>query len=396
MSTTDTRPWIPRAHQKTHLVLSVLALAAFSLVTTEFSILGLLPYLSKDLNLSVAAAGQLVSLYALTVTVTGPFLTAWLSGVNRKYLFISIVIIFAFSNALSALSHSFWVLALARILSAAVLPVFWGTASESAGQLMGPGKVGKAVSTVYLGITAGFVFGIPISTLAANAFGWRASFWLLSALCAAVAGLLAFLTPALPPAPKRQTGHRQTAILKDARFIFHVVLSTLVFTSMFGAYTYLAETLERILGVPSGQVAWWLMGFGAVGMVGNYIGGHLADRSSLGATMVLLAALSASMALVVPAAANTPALIVALAVWGMTFTALFPVCQVRVMRAGAKAQAFAGTMNISAANGGIALGAALGGLTIETVGLARLEIVSSALAVLALVLGFALRAQRRT
>ncbi|WP_233888003.1 MFS transporter [Paraburkholderia flagellata] len=376
------------------LSIALMAVAAFTLVSTEFSTLGLLPSLARELHISISAAGQLVSLYALTVTVCGPFLTAWLSHVNRKKLFIAITIVFAISNAFSALADSFWLLAFARFISAAVLPVFWGTASESAGQLVGPQKAGKAVATVYIGITAGFVFGIPLSTFTANHFGWRGSFWGLAALSLAVALLMAVLMPALPASPRREAGTRQTAILKDGRFLLHVVLSTLVFTAMFTAYTYLAETLERVVGIPSQQLGWWLMGFGAVGMVGNYIGGHLADRSAIGATIVLLFALAIAMAVVVPTVSIRPALVTALAVWGICFTALFPVSQVRVMQAGKSAQALAGTMNISAANGGIALGAAIGGLVVQTLGLTSLEYVASALAVLSLALGVVLLKMR--
>ncbi|MFJ2982525.1 MULTISPECIES: MFS transporter [unclassified Pseudomonas] len=372
----------------------LLTLAAFAVLTTEFIILGILPGLARDLGISIPKAGQLVSVFAFTVMLLGPFLTAAIAHWDRRKLFLGILIIFALSNALSAVATDFWTMAFSRILAAAALPVFWGTASESAAQLAGKGKEGKAVAQVYLGITAAFVFGIPLGTLAANALGWRGTFWLISGLCLAIAVLMWALLPQLPKAPQRPAGERQTIILKDPKFVVHVLLSVVVFTAMFSAYTYLADILERLAQVPGPQVGWWLMGFGAVGMIGNAVGGRLVDRSPLGATILLLTVLGAGMAAAAPAVNTLWLLIVALAAWGIAYTALFPVCQVRVMIAGSRAQALAGTLNVSAANGGIGLGAAIGGATIEHLGLPALGWVGAAIAMLAVGLAAVLLARK--
>ncbi|MGE8390203.1 MAG: MFS transporter [Pseudomonas sp.] len=372
----------------------ILTLAAFAVLTTEFIILGILPGLARDLGITVAQAGQLVTVFAFTVMLVGPFLTAAISHWDRKKVFLGVLLIFAASNALSAVATDFWTMAVSRILAAATLPVFWGTASESAGQLAGKGNEGKAVARVYLGITAAFVFGIPSGTLAADALGWRGTFWLISGVCLVIALLMWMRLPTLPQAPKRAVGERQTVILKDPKFLLHIALSVVVFTAMFSAYTYLADILERLAHVPSAQVGWWLMGFGAVGMIGNAIGGRLVDRSPLGATILLLIVLGAGMAAAAPAVDTLWLLIVALAAWGIAYTALFPVCQVRVMIAGSKAQALAGTLNVSAANGGIGLGAMIGGATIQQLGLAALGWVGALIAALAV--GLALLLMART
>jgi len=372
----------------------ILTLAAFAVLTTEFIILGILPGLARDLGITVAQAGQLVTVFAFTVMLVGPFLTAAISHWDRKKVFLGVLLIFAASNALSAVATDFWTMAISRILAAATLPVFWGTASESAGQLAGKGNEGKAVARVYLGITAAFVFGIPSGTLAADALGWRGTFWLISGVCLVIALLMWVRLPTLPEAPKRAVGERQTVILKDPKFLLHIALSVVVFTAMFSAYTYLADILERLAHVPSAQVGWWLMGFGAVGMIGNAIGGRLVDRSPLGATILLLIVLGAGMAAAAPAVDTLWLLIVALAAWGIAYTALFPVCQVRVMIAGSKAQALAGTLNVSAANGGIGLGAMIGGVTIQQLGLAALGWVGALIAALAV--GLALLLMART
>lgn len=375
---------------QTGLQITIMAIAAFVIVTTEFLIIGLLPALAKDLGISITLAGQLVTLFAFTVMLFGPVLTARLAHIDRRQLFTFILLVFAASNILAALAPTIWVLALARFIPALLLPVFWGTASETAGQLAGPAHAGKAVANVYMGISAALVFGIPLGTLAADTVGWRGSFWILAALCLLIGLLIRVFMPALPSAPQRHAADKQTGIFKDPRFLAHVALSTLAFTAMFTAYTYLADMLQRLAGIAPAQVGWWLMGFGAVGMLGNHFGGRMVDRNPLGSTVLFLVLLAIGMLAATPLASQHGWLIVALIVWGIAYTALFPICQVRVMRAGAKAQALAATMNISAANAGIGLGAILGGLSIRHFGLESLGMISSGIAGVAIVIALLL------
>jgi MFS transporter, DHA1 family, inner membrane transport protein len=157
-------------------------------------------------------------------------------------------------------------------------------------------------------------------------------------------------------------------IMKDPVFLANLALSVLVFTAMFTAYTYLADTWENAAGVPKAQVGWWLMGFGAVGLVGNLLGGRWVDKHPLGVTALFSALLALGMAACMAMVTQRLWLCITLALWGVANTALYPVCQVRVMKAAAHAKALAGTLNVSAANAGIGLGAIVGGLAIAARG----------------------------
>ncbi|QQN72365.1 MFS transporter [Comamonas testosteroni] len=341
----------------------ILAIAAFVIVTTEFLMVGLLPALARDLSISIATAGQLVTLFAIVVMFFGPPLTAWLAHVERKRLFMAILALFAVSNAVAALAPNFWVLAVARIIPALALPVFWGTASETAAQLAGVERAGKAVSTVYLGISAAMLLGIPLGTVAGDAMGWRGAFWVLAIMSLLIAVLLHCFMPAMV-AGQRVGLAQQVRILRDPAFVANVLLSVAVFTAMFTGYTYLAELLEKVAHVPSVHVGWWLMGFGAVGLLGNRLGGIWVDRKPLATTALFSVVLAIGMLATVLMAAQPAGLALALGVWGIANTALYPICQIRVMKSAPHAQALAGTINVSAANGGIALGALLGGASI--------------------------------
>ncbi|MDP9520499.1 MFS transporter [Pseudomonas putida] len=362
---------------------AILAFSAFLIVTTEFLIVGLLPALSQDLGVSISMAGQLVTLFAFTVMLAGPFLTAALAHLDRKRLFITILLVFAAANALAAASTSFWVLAIARVVPALALPVFWGTASETAGQLAGPDKAGQAISKVYLGISAAMLLGIPLGTVASNAVGWRGAFWVLAALSLLMALAMWVWMPQVARAAKVDF-MQQARIFKERYFLANVLLSVVVFTAMFTGYSYLAELLQRVAGVPPAHTGWWLMGFGAVGLLGNWMGGRAVDRSPLRATALFLVLLAIGMAAIVPLAHAGLAVCLALAVWGVANTALYPVSQVRVMGSVTHAQALAGSTNVSAANAGIGLGAVLGGLTIPGLGIEYLGYVAAGVALVAL------------
>jgi DHA1 family inner membrane transport protein len=382
---TATRPAQSATQPGAAISILILAIAAFVIVTTEYLIVGLLPALSRDMGISISAAGQLVTLFAFTVMLFGPPLTAWLSHFDRKKLFVAILVVFALSNALAALAPNIWVLALARFIPALALPVFWGTASETAGQLAGPAKAGQAVSRVYLGISAALLFGIPLGTVAANSIGWRNSFWMLAGLSLLMAAALWMLMPAVARSP-RMDFKRQARLFREPYFLANVAMSIVVFTAMFTAYTYLADILERLAGIAPARVGWWLMGFGAIGLLGNWMGGKAVDRAPVKATAAFAGLLGIGMALSVPALQSLPLFCAVLALWGIAYTALFPICQVRVMKSATHSQALAGTTNVSAANAGIGIGAMLGGAVIPTLGLDKIGYISAAIALLAVLM----------
>ncbi|MCA1324210.1 MFS transporter [Herbaspirillum sp. alder98] len=374
------------AHRGRSAAIPVLAVAAFIIVTTEFLIVGLLPAIARDLSISVARAGQLVTFFAVVVMLFGPFLTAWLANFNRKRLFISVLVLFAFSNGLAAIASNYWILAIARLLPALALPVFWGTASETAAQIAGPDKGGRAVSTVYLGISAAMLFGIPLGTLASDVIGWRGAFGILAVLSLMIALLTYWTMP-----PTRAMAHvrmaDQAKILKSPVFVINVALSVLVFTAMFTGYTYLAEMLEQSAGIAPAMVGWWLMGFGAVGLFGNWLGGLWVDKKPLATTVAFCLVLAIGMAASTLLVGDHVLFAGALAVWGIANTALYPICQIRVMKAASEAQALAGTLNVSAANGGIALGAAVGGFSLASLGAHNVGYVAASVALIAALAG---------
>ena len=377
------------------LPILLLSAAGFTILTTEFLIVGLLPGLARDLNVTVSQAGLLVSLFAFTVAATGPLLTALMANIERKRLFISVLVLFGLSNAVAAAAPNIWVMAVARFVPALALPVFWSLASATAVELVGPARAGRAISTVAFGIVAATVFGIPIGVLISDAFGWRAAFAVLSVVAFAKALLLLFTFPSTRVRADRVRLVTQLRILRNPMVVGHVLLSLLVFTGMFTAYTYLADMLERLAGFNGQIVGWTMMAFGAVGLIGNTLGGRLVDRSPLGATALFSSLMAAGLAALAPVMASHGLLAVALGVWGIAQAALFIVCHVRLMKSAPEAPAFAASLNISGANIGIGLGAVVGGGVIDRYGLASLGWAAAAIVAVSVGLAFLLMAASR-
>ena len=256
----------PDSHEGSLLPIFLLATAGFTVLTTEFVIVALLPPMAKDLRVSVSQAGLLVTLFALTVGVVGPLLTARLAHYERKTLFVFTLLLFAFSNALAALAPNIAVMTVARFFPALMLPVFWGLASETGARIMGPQHTGKAISLVNFGIVAATIFGIPIGTLISDRFGWRTAFAVIAVLALMKALLLFVFLPVIKGNHERISVWRQMSILREFRVSGHVLLSLLVYAGIFTAYTFLVDILEKIGGFSGAAVGWILMGFGDVNL----------------------------------------------------------------------------------------------------------------------------------
>ncbi|HEY0790319.1 MAG TPA: MFS transporter [Chthoniobacterales bacterium] len=370
---------------RSRLPILLLSAAGFTILTTEFVIIGLLPPMARDLGVSVSQAGLLVTLFAVTVAVAGPLLTARVAHCERKTLFVSTLLFFALSNVLAAVSPNIAVMAVARFVPALMLPVFWSLASETGMRIMGPDQAGKAVSMVGFGIVAATIFGIPIGTLISDRFGWRTAFAAIAVLASAKAVLLFVFLPTIQANQDRVPVWRQMGILRGPRMLGHVLLSLLVFAGMFTAYTYLADILEKLGGLSGAAVGWILMGFGGIGLLGNWLGGRFVDRHPLRASILFCVPLAIGLLLLVPLIKSPAGLTLVLGAWGICQAALFTVSHTRVMKAAESTPALGASLNISGANFGIAVGALLGSRVIDLAGLEKVSVAAAVIVILAIV-----------
>ncbi len=260
-------------------------------------------------------------------------------------------------------------MAAARVIGALALPVFWAVGTAVAAQLSGPEGGGKSVAILYASISAGTVIGIPLGTLLADLMGWRVMFGAIGVLAATMSlALLAFFPTTRPEAAPSLLA--QASILKRGSFLAHLVLTAFAFTSMFVAYTYLADILQKLAAVPTSQVAWVLMGFGAVGLFGNWLASQYVDRNPMGVTVVSPAALAVGSFATVALTGQSLVFLIPLAIWGTAQSAGFIANQLRVMKQAPEAQEFAS-----------ALSALVGGRVIDAQGLPALGSANALVAV---------------
>ena len=369
----------------------LLAFAMFVIVTTEFVVVGLLPAMAKDLNLSLAEAGWFVTWFALAAALLGPPLTMLAGRCDPRYVLITVAIIFATGNLAIALAPYYSIVVAVRLLQGCALPAIASVAIVTAARLAGAEREGWAVSRVNIGVVATTVLGVPVGAMVADKAGWHASFSGLALLGLISAGLVAIWFPRMEIA-KQPLMLTEVSLLWRPGFVMHLLLSCILFTGMFAGYTYIAALLGTLAHLDGATTGWALMGFGLAGVFGNWIAGRVADRDPLAATAWVALVLAFAMAVVVPAGESLSSLLgLVVGLWGGAHMAAFVISQVRVMRAGREAAAFALALNISICNLGIGLGANLGGRIVDHYGVGTVGYVGAAAAATALLIAVAMR-----
>lgn len=349
-----------QAQRNNQLGLLALAVGAFGIGVTEFAPMGLLPVIAHDLQVSIPAAGLLISAYALGVMIGAPLMTLTTGRVPRRMLLIGLAGIFTAGNLLAAVSDSYALLLVARVLTSFNHGAFFGVGSVVAAGLVAPERRASAVAAMFMGLTIANVVGVPLATWAGEHLGWRASFWGIAGLGVLTMAALRVTLPALP-APEGGDVLAELRVLTRKQVLGALALTVIGSSAMFTVFTYITPILRDATHASLGFITAMLVLYGLGLTAGNWLGGRFADRSVDRTLLITLAALSAiliAFALLMPLAATSAGLIF---LWGVASFALVPPLQVRVMTAAADAPNLASAVNIGAFNLGNAFGAALGG-----------------------------------
>jgi MFS transporter, DHA1 family, inner membrane transport protein len=345
------------------LALLALAISAFAIGTTEFVPTGLLPEIAADFGVDIPAAGLLISGYALGVFVGAPLLTAAATPLRRKPVLLALLGLFVIGNIGSALAPDYATMMASRIVASLCHGAFFGVGSVVAAGLVAPTRRAAAIAMMFTGLTLSNVLGVPLGTLVGQAFGWRATFWVVAALgVAGAVGVLA-LVPDRPADPAADLRAELSAFRRPQVWLA-LGMTALGFGGMFASFTYVAPLMVDVAGFPAGALTWLVLLFGAGLVVGNLIGARAADRAlmptivvSIAGLAVVLAAFTVTVRSPVPAA-------VTLFLLGVAAFATVPGLQTRVLDAAGTAGTLASAVNIGVFNLGNAVGAWLGGLVI--------------------------------
>lgn len=375
-----------------------LTAGAFGIGTTEFVIMGLLLQVAADLGVSVATTGLLISGYALGVFVGAPVLTLATRKLPRKQVLIRLMAIFTLGNIACALAPSYGLLMAARIVTSLAHGTFFGVGSVVATSLVPEDRKASAIAVMFTGLTIATLLGVPAGAWLGLHFGWRATFWTIAGIGVVAMLVLARFVPAdrgaVEVAPLRQ----ELATLTDPQVLLGLAMTVLGFGGVFAVFTYIQPILVEITGFSQEAVSPILLLFGLGLIVGNMLGGKLADRN----LPVALLATTATLAIVLfamTAALRSPiAVTIFVGLIGAAAFATVAPLQMRVLdKAGPAGRNLASSLNIAAFNLGNAFGAWLGGVTIEHgPGLAAVTWVAALVPLASLVLAvISLRLDRR-
>lgn len=375
------------------LAVYVLGLAIFAQGTSELMLAGLLPELAADLEVSIPAAGLLISAFAVGMLVGAPILAVVTLRWSRRATMLAFLAIFAVAHVAGALTPGYGVLLATRIVAAFVYAGFWAVAAVTAIGLAGPAARARAISILAGGLTIAGIVGLPAGTVVGQHLGWRAAFWAVAGLSAiAMAGVIATI-PGGRSSSTPELRQELRAMTNPALWLAYAT-TALSTGAILVVFAYLAPLVTVATGLSTGWVPIVLALYGVGALAGITIGGRTADARPFTILRVgLTGVIAACVVLAVWTGTAWVAVAAVAALGGFGFLNN-PAVNARVFAEAESAPTLAAAFNVSAFNVGITVGPWFGGLAIDAgAGYGVLGWIGAALGVLAL--GTVLVASRR-
>lgn len=345
------------------LIELALAMGGFGIGTGEFAIMGLMPNVAQDLNISEPQVGHVISAYALGVMVGAPLLAILGARLSRRILLMLLMLFFAAGNFASALAPDYHALMLNRFIAGLPHGAYFGIASLVAASMVAPDKRANAVSRVMLGLTIAILVGNPLATWLGQWLSWRTAFALVGAIALLTVALVFLYLPASRQEEHSNPMHEIRAFHRPQVWLA-LAISSIGFAGMFCVFSYLAPTLLEVTRVHERWIPLGLAAFGLGAIAGNMVGGWLFDRLQFKSVALLLIWSSVVLLLFPMSAQSIWTILPAVFAVG-TMVALSPALQTHLMDVAAEAQTLAAASNHAAFNIANALGPWLGGLAIS-------------------------------
>jgi DHA1 family inner membrane transport protein len=359
---------VPAAPPSARRTLSTLFAANFVLGTAETLVIGLLVVISGDLGVSVPAAGGLVTAYAVGLAAGGPLLTMATMRLDRRTVVRGSIAVFVVGNLLAVVTADYLTFLVARWITGALHGLFLATAFTVATAVVPREAAGRAMAAILLGNTLAGAFGAPLGTALGQVAGWRGAFVAVAALGALVLAACWFLVPSLPGASADDGGRGQLRNAFAPRVLALLAVCFLVFAASCAAWSYVVPFLEEVTGVSGALVGVYLMIYGAATAAGAYVGGRLADWNASRALVLGLTGLTLSLVALWSFGSSPVMVALILALLGLCTMGMAPSLQHRVVGLAGPGAPLAQSLPASAANVGVATGAAVGGLAISGFG----------------------------
>lgn len=366
-------------------LITLFSLANLVIGTGAFIVSGILPAAAQGLGVSVPAAGQPMTVYALVAALLAPVLLVATGRWPRRRVLVAAMALFTFGCALCAAAPSLLVLLVGRVLMGSGA-MFLAAAAGIVVALVPPQRRGKALAVVFMGMSMSYVTGLPLGSWLAETQGWRAPLLLVTGCSGLTTLALRWLMPGgvqAPGASLRGIG----VVLRQGPVMVSLAITALYFAAVFTVFSFIVLVLRALTPLSAGELALTLMLFGSAGLVGTLLGGYCSDRFGSRAALTTMLTLLASTMLVLPLTSGRPLLMTGvLLLWGAAGFGMMAPQQSRLAMLAPAHGALLLSLNSSMLYLGMAVGAALGGLVAPWLGYARSSWLSAALVVVALIL----------
>ncbi|GIP21935.1 MFS transporter [Paenibacillus sp. J22TS3] len=349
------------------LFIFFIALGVFGIANTELGVVGILPQISECFQVSASQAGLLVSMFALIIAISGPFMTLLFSGINRKKILCGVLAVFAISNLISAFAPTFTALLLSRLLPAFLHPVYFSVAFVAAASSVPKEQSTNAVAKVFMGLTVGMVIGIPVTSYMGDLFSLEAAFLFSSGINTLALFGIAVFVPSLPVQSKLTYG-RQLRILAKPQLWLNITTACFILAALYSVYSYFAEYLKTVTGMNGETVSFMLVLFGISGIIGNLKTAKYLSKNMVKTTVLYPIVLIGMYLLIFCLGRYSVPMIAIVLVWGAVFSGGLIISQTWLTSEAREAPEFANSLFVSFGNLGITLGTALGGWFLSHMG----------------------------
>lgn len=362
----------------------VLAIAAFVVGMVELMIGGILPLIVEDLQVSVAKAGQLISVFALVFAVSGPVLLTLTSRVERKRLYLVSLFMFFLGTLLAYFSETYAVLMASRVFSAMSASLIIVLSITIAVRIVPEAYRARALGLVFMGVSSALVLGVPLGVLVGNAYGWRVLFLGIAVLTLVAFVIVWALLEELEAGEVVSIG-QQVRALRSTKIVSIHGMMMLVLAGHYTMYAYLAAFLETTMSFSARWVSAGYLVFGFAAILGGYLGGFFSDRLGPRKAMLWMVAVFAAVLFLLPFSTKVPVMLwLFIFLWGALSWMIAPAQQSYLIEVAPETSDIQQSLSTSSLQVGIALGSAIGGLALDVTGTVAMNAwVGSAVVVLA-------------